>query len=124
MHQIANPHVVQRCREHVTHDLIGGDGGRNTDLRATAQRMDVTAVNIYLPLQNALRLPEPPAEEMAGLGPDWSRDYGACVASWKADLARRRPAVVRRQPRLGARCRRPPRTAARCGWARGRAESS
>ncbi|MFI6737689.1 beta-galactosidase [Nonomuraea sp. NPDC050451] len=71
----------------VTHDLIGGDGGRNTDLRATAQQMDVTAVNIYLPLQGALRLPEPPAEEMAGLGPDWSRDYGAWVASWKADLA-------------------------------------
>lgn len=71
----------------VTHDVVGGHGVRATHARAVATAMDRTAVNIYFPMQRALELPEPPANELVGLAPWWLVDAGTWTATWRADMA-------------------------------------
>lgn len=71
----------------VMHDMVAGHGVRCTDPRTIAQALDHTAVNIYFPHQKGLLQPEPPADELTGLSPDWAEDVGPWAALWRADMA-------------------------------------
>lgn len=71
----------------IFHDIVGGDSQGSTALRGIATALDRTAVNIYLPMQDALLLPQPSASRMTGLAPWWLVDTGPSIPQWKADLA-------------------------------------
>jgi beta-galactosidase len=71
----------------ITHDLVGGQSLRSTDIRGVAEAMDRTSVNIYYAMQEALTLPEPDAEEIRKLGPTWVEDAGVWSLLWRADMA-------------------------------------
>lgn len=70
----------------ILHDTVGGWGGRWSDSRAIAQALDRGATNIYVPLQDALELPDADPE-LRALAPEWhTQSLGAGDAVWKADL--------------------------------------
>ncbi len=71
----------------VTHDLIGGGGGRSTEIRAISEAMDRTSVNIYFPMQAALELPERDQAALRRLGPEWMGEAGTWSVLWRADVA-------------------------------------
>jgi beta-galactosidase len=71
----------------ITHDLIGGSGGRSTEIRAISEAMERTSVNIYFPMQAALTLPEPNPPTIRNAGPEWMEAGGTWSVLWRADLA-------------------------------------
>jgi len=71
----------------VFHDQIGGDSAGNTAMREIANALDQVAVNIYLPMQRALQLPEGERAETIGLAPWWLVDAGTSTALWRSDMA-------------------------------------
>jgi beta-galactosidase len=71
----------------IFHDVVGGDSQGSTALREIATALDQTAVNVYLPMQAALQLPEAAPSETTGLAPWWLLDAGPSIPQWKADLA-------------------------------------
>lgn len=76
-----------RPEQFITHDAVGGQSLRSTDVRGVAQAMDRSGVNIYFAMQDALRLPEPEADTARLLGPTWVEDSGTWSLLWRADLA-------------------------------------
>ncbi|MCH6472105.1 beta-galactosidase [Sinomonas terrae] len=69
----------------VIHDLIGGHSAPSTDIQGISEIMDQTAVNIYVPMQKALELPEPELEGLYELLP--GLDAGTWSALWRSDMA-------------------------------------
>ncbi|MFT3888741.1 MAG: beta-galactosidase [Arachnia sp.] len=66
------------------HCLIGGHSGEHSDTRGISRAMDVAAVNIYVPLQDAFALPEP--STAPGLGPSWLPNRGVTELYFYADM--------------------------------------
>jgi beta-galactosidase len=66
------------------HCLIGGHSGEHSATRGISRAMDLAAVNIYVPLQDAFALPEP--SRALGLGPNWLPERGATELYFYADM--------------------------------------
>jgi beta-galactosidase len=73
-------------RQVVLHCVVSGYGGAWSSSRSIAEALDKSACNIYVPLQRALELPEPPEAELRPLGTQWQADTGTWLALFKADM--------------------------------------
>jgi beta-galactosidase len=70
----------------VLHCVVSGYGGAWSSSRSISEALDKSACNIYVPLQRALELPEPPPGELGPLGTQWQADAGTWLALFKADM--------------------------------------
>lgn len=71
----------------ILHDQVGGYSNRSTATLEIAADLDRTAVNIYVPFQDALTLPEMSSAEISPFSPNWANDAGTWAATWRADMA-------------------------------------
>lgn len=83
-YDLVKPRVAEQ--QFVLHDIVGGHGNPNSDPHALAEAMDKAAVNIYVPLQQALVLPEPDLSEMVAAAPFWAKDMGTWPPLWRSDM--------------------------------------
>src|SRR5579875_145760 len=72
--------------QEVLHCVVSGYGGAWSSSRSIGEALDRSACNIYVPLQRALELPEPPERELRPLGTQWQADTGTWLALFKADM--------------------------------------